>query len=253
MNRKAISWRRVSTREQGKSGLGLAAQKTIIDFFVERENFDHIADYCETYTGTNLSGCLELRKAIEHCKRDNAVLVIAKSDRLRNTIEALTIYEELGEGNIFFCDLPHTDKFTLTLFFALAEREALITKLRTRAALNEVKTELKEKGEYTSKNGNRITHLGRQDDGIAESWDKALDKSIATNKQKARDNDNNIKFAKWLAVWESNHGIVDRHTDLMPLLDEVTALGYTTSSGMPFNKASLRQMIYRTKERNLMR
>lgn len=82
-----------------------------------------LADYCEVYTGTELSGCVELRKAIEHCKKEDAVLIIAKTDRFRNTIEALQIYEEMGDGHIMFCDLPHTDKFTLTLFFALAERE----------------------------------------------------------------------------------------------------------------------------------
>jgi hypothetical protein len=42
----------------------------------------------------------------------------------------------MGDGNIMFCDLPHTDKFTLTLFFALAEREALIVSIRTKQALD---------------------------------------------------------------------------------------------------------------------
>ena len=66
-------------------------------------------------------------------------MVIAKTDRFRNTIEALQVYEEMGDGNIMFCDLPHTDKFTLTLFFALAEREALIISIRTKQALAEKK------------------------------------------------------------------------------------------------------------------
>ena len=135
MKKKFVSWRRVSTAKQSKSGLGLAAQKEIIRYFIEREQGDWIADYSECYTGTELSGCVQLRRAIEHCKRENAVLVIAKTDRFRNTIEALQVYEEMGEGNIMFCDLPHTDKFTLTLFFALAEREALIVSIRTKQAL----------------------------------------------------------------------------------------------------------------------
>lgn len=134
-SKKFVAWRRVSTKKQGHSGLGLAAQKNIIDYFVEREGGDIIADYEEVYTGKDLSGCVALRKAIEHCKRENACLIIAKTDRFRNTIEALQVYEEMGEGNIMFCDLPHTDKFTLTLFFALAEREALIVSIRTKQAL----------------------------------------------------------------------------------------------------------------------
>ena len=251
--KKAISWRRVSTKEQGKSGLGLSAQKSIIDYFVEKENFELVADYAEVYTGTKLEYCTELRKAIDHCKRISATLIIAKSDRFRNTVEALQIYEEMGEGNIFFCDLPHTDKFTLTLFFALAEREALITKLRTQAALDEIKKELSTTGQHVSKRGNVITKLGRPDIGQSDAWDKALDASIATRKRKAAANENNIRFAKWLDVWESNHGTIDRHTNLDPIVDEVNALGYKTSSGMHFNKQSLRQMIYRTKARKLQK
>lgn len=135
MEKKYVSWRRVSTKKQGNSGLGLEAQKEIIRYFIERDGGEWVADYEECYTGTELSGCMELRKAMEHAKKDGAVLIIAKSDRFRNTIEALQVYEEMGDGNIMFCDLPHTDKFTLTLFFALAEREALLVSIRTKQAL----------------------------------------------------------------------------------------------------------------------
>ena len=135
MSKKFVSWRRVSTFKQGRSGLGLEAQKEIIRYFVEREKGELIADYEECYTGKELSGCKELHKAIEHAKREKAVLIIAKTDRFRNTIEALQVYDEMGDGNIMFCDLPTSDKFTLTLFFALAEREALIVSIRTKQAL----------------------------------------------------------------------------------------------------------------------
>ncbi len=132
---KFISWRRVSTKKQGRSGLGLEAQSDIINYFVSAENGRLIADYAEVYTGKDLSGCTELKKAIAHAKSIGAILIIAKTDRFRNTIEALQVYEDMGDGNIMFCDLPHTDKFTLTLFFALAEREALLVSVRTKKAL----------------------------------------------------------------------------------------------------------------------
>ena len=134
--KKFVSWRRVSTKRQGASGLGLDAQKEIIRYFIERDGGDWIADYEECYTGTDLSGCAELKKAMDFARENNAVLIIAKTDRFRNTIEALQEYDRMGDGNIMFCDLPHTDKFTLTLFFALAEREALIVSIRTKQALD---------------------------------------------------------------------------------------------------------------------
>lgn len=134
MSKQFISWRRVSTSKQGASGLGLSAQKSIIEHYVRVEGGTLIADYPEVYTGTELSGCTKLREAIKHCKKTGATLIIAKTDRFRNTVEALQIYEEM-EGNIYFCDLPVTEKFTLTLFFALAEREAELISIRTKAAL----------------------------------------------------------------------------------------------------------------------
>lgn len=136
MANKYVSWRRVSTKRQGSSGLGLEAQKEIIRYFIERDGGDWIADYEECYTGTDLNGCAELKKAMDFARENDAVLIIAKTDRFRNTIEALQVYDRMGDGNIMFCDLPHTDKFTLTLFFALAEREALIVSIRTKQALD---------------------------------------------------------------------------------------------------------------------
>lgn len=158
MGNKYISWRRVSTFKQGRSGLGLEAQKEIIRYFIERDKGKWIADYSECYTGTELCGCVELRKAMEHAKKENAILVIAKSDRFRNCQEALGILNEMGEGNIEFCDLPHSDRFTLTLFWALAEREALITSIRTKQAL----AAKRERGESTG--------------GASERWRMAYEK-----------------------------------------------------------------------------
>lgn len=166
--KKFVSWRRVSTKKQGKSTLGLEAQRDIINHFVNVENGQLIADFCEVYTGKDLNGCVELRKAIEFAKGNDAILVIAKTDRFRNTIEALQIYDEMGEGKIYFCDIPHTDKFTLTLFFALAEREAMLVSIRTKAALAVQKRKIAEEGGFYSKSGNWCTSLGGSTTGQAK-------------------------------------------------------------------------------------
>lgn len=132
-----------------------------------------------------------------------------------------------------------------------AQVEAEMIQSRTQSALDAIKHEIATTGKHVSKSGRVISKLGRQDDDAGTAWDKALTKSIETRKRKAQANENNIAFAKWLNVYESKHGKIDRHTDLDPLVYEANALGYTTSTGMRFNKQSLRQMIYRTHERNV--
>ena len=154
---KYISYTRVSTKKQGVSGLGLESQERIIDYFTQGEI---VAKYEEVYSGTKLDKCVELRKAINKAKELGAKLILAKSDRFRCVDDALSVMAELGEGNLICCDIPNADRFTFILFFAIAEREALITSLRTKAALESVSMRIKENGFHISKAGNKIEHLG---------------------------------------------------------------------------------------------
>lgn len=222
--KKFISWRRVSTMKQGTSGLGLAAQTEIIEHFIKAEKGELIADYHEVYTGKELSGCTELRKAMEQCKNEGATLIIAKTDRFRNTIEALQIYDEM-EGNIYFCDLPHTDKFTLTLFFALAEREALIVSIRTKAALAAKKAQ-----------GYKLGN----DKGADMS--KANEASAQARREKAK-NDPNNKII-WGVVGLNGTPTSD---DLQRMTIQLNQMGVKSASGMVFTPERLRSAYYNLK------
>lgn len=143
--KKFVSWRRVSTQKQGTTGLGLQAQKDMIDYFVNVEGGELIADFSEVHTGTDLMTCKELRKAIDFCNKMGATLIVAKHDRFRRVEQALYVYEELA-GRLFLCDVPNCDKFTITLFWAIAEREALLTSIRTKSALKVAKANGKKLG-----------------------------------------------------------------------------------------------------------
>lgn len=229
--KKFISWRRVSTKRQGSSGLGLSAQLNIIEYFVKAEKGELIADFEEVYTGTELSGCAELRKAIQLCKEMDATLIIAKSDRFRSTMEALQILEEVGENRIMFCDLPHTDKFTLTLFFAIAEREALLISLRTKAALKAKK----ERGEKT----------GGACRKTMPDMKKIQEFAAKSKKEKAESNPHNKAFTEFIEFWEAKYGTINKETNFELIANELNRRGKVTSSGMSFNKANARQMYYR--------
>lgn len=158
---KYVTYKRVSTEKQGRSGLGLGAQQDLIDYFVKaEEGSEVVGEYVEVYTGTDLKACSELRKAIDHAKREGAKLIMAKSDRFRNLHDALEILDELGEGNLICCDIPNSTRFMFQLFWAIAEREALLISIRTKGAEARIKKNLEEKGMHVSRAGNIITRLG---------------------------------------------------------------------------------------------
>lgn len=233
MAKKFISWRRVSTQKQNKSGLGLEAQKSMIDYFVQMENGTLEADYVEAHTGKDLAGCTELQKAIKHCKEIDATLIIAKSDRFRSTVEALQIYDEM-DGNIYFCDLPHTDKFTLTLFFALAEREALLVSIRTKAALKAKK----ERGEDWSSNYGKNTGTTHK-----EACKRANEVSCKNKRELAQKNEHNIRFRNFVKTLTEIYGTPKTAIEVQKFCDKLNENGLTTPTGMPYDVAKFRAMM----------
>lgn len=224
MEKKFVAWRRVSTAKQGVSGLGLQAQSDIISYFVSLEKGELIADFHEVFTGKDLAGCVELRKAMACAKENGAVLIIAKTDRFRNTSEALKIYEEMGDGNIYFCDLPHTDKFTLTLFFALAEREAKITSIRTRQAL-------RAKKEQGHKLGNAK--------GVDLS--RANEASARARRERAKADPGNRMMWEWFCESsERSGGGAPSTAEFARLADRFNRMGLRTSTGLEFTAGRAR-------------
>jgi DNA invertase Pin-like site-specific DNA recombinase len=157
--RPYVLWRRVSTQEQGDSGLGLAAQLAIAKTFMGK---DPVEIFTDVFSGTKLRQCKGLWAAIDYCKANGAVLVIAKSDRCRNVQEALEILDAIGSSQLIFCDLPTSDRFVLTVMWAMWERQAIMGRLNTKVALEERKKQIKEAGGFISKSGRFCDHLGRR-------------------------------------------------------------------------------------------
>lgn len=183
-NRPYVLWRRVSTKQQGDSELGLKAQIAIAEYFMHSEAEKVFTD---VYTGTKLSECKNLWKAIKFCKENGYLLVVAKTDRFRNVAEALNVLDEIGEGNLVFCDLPTTDRTVLTIVFALWERQAIQGRINTRVALEERK-KMQENGErWISNTGRECDRLGRPADGIDENgnpyWDVSAMVEAAAQKR----------------------------------------------------------------------
>lgn len=157
--RPYVLWRRVSTKGQGESGLGLEAQLAIARAFTRREP-EHVMT--DVKSGTKLTECSNLWKAIDYCKENNALLVIAKTDRFRSVRQALEVLDAVGEGNLAFCDVPNVSRMVLTILFSVWESQATMGKINTRIAMNERRKECEKNGFWISKTGNIRTHFGRE-------------------------------------------------------------------------------------------
>src|SRR6266404_4984067 len=108
---KIVTYRRVSTAKQGKSGLGLEAQEAAIQAFASERSAKIIAQYTEIESGkTNERP--QLAAALHHAKVTGAVLIIAKLDRLsRSASFTLT----LRDSGVHFvcCDMPEANDLTI--------------------------------------------------------------------------------------------------------------------------------------------
>lgn len=222
--RKFVSWRRCSTQKQGKSGLGLEAQLSIINYFVNEAQGELIADFHEVYTGKNLHGCVELQKAMECAKKNNATLVVAKTDRFRNLEQALEVYR-LMDGSIYFCDVPMAEdaatyKFMLSLSWSLAEREAAITSLRTKQALQAKR----DRGEVIGNPNATISAAMRAN-------------SIASRRKDAQLNENNRKAYKLASL------LVAQGKTITEVSRELNENGYKTPTGKQWQTVQVQRLI----------
>lgn len=138
---KYVIYLRVSTKQQGDSGLGLEAQERDIDIFLNSYNkgqFEILGKFKDVMSG---KGSVEERptfkKAVELAKQHNATLLVAKLDRLSRDVE--TVARLIKAVDIKVACMPYADKFQLHLYAALAEQERDFISARTKAALQAAK------------------------------------------------------------------------------------------------------------------
>lgn len=134
---KFISYYRVSTQKQGVSGLGLEAQQDAVRRFLNGGDWELIGEYCEVETGKGadaLAKRLQLRAALDACRKHGATLVIAKLDRLARNVHFVS---GLMESKVSFvaCDMPEANELTIHIMAAFAEHEAKRISQRTKDAL----------------------------------------------------------------------------------------------------------------------
>lgn len=128
-----IAYYRVSTSRQGKSGLGLAAQRAAVEQHAQQHGGGVVAEFTETESGRK-SDRPALLMALAKAKRQKATLLVAKLDRLsRNVAFIATLLD--SRADLECCDFPEANRLTLHILAAVAEHEARMISDRTKAAL----------------------------------------------------------------------------------------------------------------------
>ena len=135
---KFVSYLRVSTDKQGRSGLGVEAQREAVARHLNGGSWKLVAEYVETESGKR-SDRPKLAAALGHAKAIGATVVFAKLDRLTRNVDLLRTLVSSGV-DLVFCDLPNVPpgamgRFLLTQMASVAELEAGLISERTKAAL----------------------------------------------------------------------------------------------------------------------
>jgi DNA invertase Pin-like site-specific DNA recombinase len=218
--KKFIAYYRVSRKEQGISGLGLSAQKSSVEKYVSGQEGIILNEYTEIETGTNKRERVEIHKAIQQAKKEGAVLVIAKLDRLARQV---TFVSSLMDSGIEFLavDMPSANNFTIHIFSALAEQEAKLISSRTKVAL----AELKKKG----------VKLGNPQNLTSEARAKGVNKI----KENAMNNDRNRQAQSIILNCK------EKEMSYRQIADYLNQLNFKTRHGNKFYAPTVLQLYSR--------
>jgi DNA invertase Pin-like site-specific DNA recombinase len=218
-----VTYLRVSTDRQGKSGLGLEAQRAAV--------LDHVAgkgeiaaEYVEIESGKR-NERPELARAMTEAKRIGAVLLIAKLDRLARNVAFIANLLEAGV-EIAAADMPEANRFLLHVMAAVAEHEAQAISDRTRAALAAAKA--------------RGIKLGWSMPERKEEQRQASRKGAAKNAENACMHASNV-----LPIISQ---IAAGGASLRKIADELNTRGIKTARGGMWYAATVRNIIARDNE-----
>lgn len=164
---KYVAYYRVSTDRQGKSGLGLEAQRESVLAYLNGGEWLMCAEFMEVESGTKTTKRRpELARALEVCRKEKATLVVAKLDRLYRNLHAMTSLMQSGVEFVA-ADNPHANKLTIHMLAAIAEHERDLISERTTSALRAAKRRGVKLGSPTPEKGSKA--------GVAVLVDQADD------------------------------------------------------------------------------
>ena len=137
MNTNFVCYYRVSTTQQGQSGLGLDAQRQAVRNYAEKVQGAVLDELTEVESG-KVNERPILNQAIELCRRTGATLLVANLSRLSRNLHFVTMLQQ-SKVNFVAVDNPHATPFLIHILVAVAELERTMISARTKAALDSAK------------------------------------------------------------------------------------------------------------------
>ena len=133
-----VAYYRVSTQRQGKSGLGLEAQRKAVKTFAKAEGFTIVSEYTEIETGKGgdaLDRRPELQAALKTARKAKGSIAVAKLDRLSRDVHFISGLMAQRVPFIVAAFGKNVDPFMLHIYAAIAQQERELISRRTREAL----------------------------------------------------------------------------------------------------------------------
>jgi DNA invertase Pin-like site-specific DNA recombinase len=121
MAKKYVCYYRVSTADQGKSGLGLEAQKKTVEDFLNGNGHEIVGEYTEIESGGK-NDRPELQNAITACELKGARLIVAKLDRLSRDLHFITQLQQSGTRFVI-AEMPDATELTIHIYASIAQHE----------------------------------------------------------------------------------------------------------------------------------
>lgn len=229
-NNRFVVYYRVSTRQQGESGLGLEAQKAAAEAYVNERGGEIIGEYHEVETGKYCKRP-EIMKAILHANRSWATLVIAKLDRLARNVWLTSTLMESGIDFVA-CDNPQASRLTLHILASVAEEEIRLISERTRNALAAHKARGGLLGPATFKN--------------RKEWKPKQEKArkLATRRNAE------IAAAAYEEVGPTVLSLRGKGRSFQAVADELNRLDYRTRTGKSWNKSQVKRLVDRAAKKS---
>lgn len=225
MDQKFVTYYRVSTDKQGRSGLGLEAQKKTVLDFINGNDSEIVGEYVEVESGKN-DDRPELQKAIRTCKLKKARLVVSKLDRLSRDLHFIT---ELQRSGVQFtiAEMPEATELTVHIYAAMAQHERKEIGRRTKNALAAAKARGVALGNPCILSGERIPGSG--------------DTTNANQVRKSKANEFALDIAQTI-----KEEIVPGQS-LREIADDLNNMGYRTARDKEWQATSVKRIIDRTK------